>query len=259
VPGAIPAGRRRNREVLFTVCVGGARIGLFGAAMRILIVEDNNRLATAVQIALHEQGINADVTGLGRDGEEMAFLKAYDIILLDRMLPDRDGIDVCRSLRRRGLTTPIIMLTALDTTGDKVAGLNAGADDYVTKPFEIEELLARIAALLRRGVASEAMRLTYGELELNLSKRTARRAGQTIRLTSREFALLEFLMRRCDRVVSRSAIGENVWEMNYEPVSNVIDVCVSSLRRKVDKGFSKPLIHTVIGSGYMLSVEPHTA
>jgi DNA-binding response OmpR family regulator len=217
------------------------------------------RLAAAIRTALQEQGFSADTTGLGSEGEDAAFLKPYDVILLDRMLPDRDGIDVCRSLRRRGVTTPIIMLTALDTTGDKVAGLNAGADDYVTKPFEIEELLARIAALLRRGIAGEAARLTYGELELNLNKRTAVRAGQTIRLTGKEFALLEFLVRRCDRVVSRSAIGENVWETNYEPVSNVIDVCVSSLRRKVDKGFTKPLIHTVIGSGYMLSVEPHTA
>jgi two-component system copper resistance phosphate regulon response regulator CusR len=226
--------------------------------MQVLIIEDNPQMASLMQKCFQAQGYNADTTELGHSGEEAAFIKPYDVVVLDRMLPDRDGIEVARSLRRRGVTTPILMLTALGSTDDKVAGLDAGADDYLAKPFAFDELLARIRALLRRGEANESTHLVYEDLEMNLIKRTVTRGGQPILLTNKEFALLEFLMRRKDRVVSRTAIGEHVWDMNYEPSSNVIDVYVSMLRRKLSKGFSKPLIHTVIGAGYMLASEPHT-
>ncbi|MBI3759818.1 MAG: response regulator transcription factor, partial [Deltaproteobacteria bacterium] len=214
--------------------------------MQVLLIEDNPQMSALMQKGFQEQGYNADATALGHAGEETAFGKPYDVIILDRMLPDRDGIEVCRSLRRRGITTPILMLTALSDTEDKIAGLDAGADDYLAKPFAFEELLARIRALLRRGEPIESTRLTYDALEINLAKHTVTRDGQPINLTNREFSLLEFLVRRKERVVSRTAIGEHVWDMNYEPSSNVIDVYVSMLRRKVDKGFPKPLIHTVI-------------
>lgn len=225
--------------------------------MQVLLVEDNPQIATLMQKGLQEQGYNSDTADRGHAGEEAAFNNPYDVIILDRMLPDRDGLDVCRNLRRRGVTTPILMLTALSQIDDKVAGLDAGADDYLSKPFAFEELLARVRALLRRGEPAESTHLTYDDLELNLAKRTVMRAGQTINLTNKEFALLEFLLRRKERVVGRTTIGEHVWDIHYEPSSNVIDVYISMLRRKIDKGFARPLIHTVFGAGYMLAVDPH--
>ena len=166
-----------------------------------------------------------------------------------------DGFQVCRNLRRRRISTPILILTALSATGDKVAGLDAGADDYLQKPFEFDELLARVRALLRRGQAKEASKLKFDDLEMDLLSRTVTRAGQQIRLTAKEFALLEYLMRYPNRLLTRTSIGEHVWDMNFDSESNVIDVYVSMLRRKMDKGFSRRLIHTVIGAGYMLSLQ----
>jgi DNA-binding response OmpR family regulator len=218
--------------------------------MRILIIEDNPKMASAIQQGLTEHGYSVDVCHAGFEGEEMAAGGSYDAVILDLMLPDRDGKDICRNLRRRKVTTPILMLTAISGTPEKVAGLDAGADDYLTKPFEFDELVARIRALLRRGQATESTRLTYADLELDLSRRTATRAGERIRLSAKEFALLEYLLRNSDRVVPRSSIAEKVWDLNYEPASNVIDVYISSLRRKIDRGFGPRLIHTVIGTGY---------
>ena len=172
------------------------------------------------------------------------------------MLADVDGIDVCRGLRQRGLTTPILMLTALSSTSDKVAGLDAGADDYLTKPFEIEELVARVRALLRRGQAGEASTLKFEDVEIDLNRRTVQRDGHKIKLTAKEFTLLEYMLRNPNRVLSRSSIAEKVWDMEIDTESNVIEVYISMLRRKLDKDFDKPLIHTVSGSGYMLIAEP---
>jgi len=220
--------------------------------VRILLVEDNLKLATAICRGLQAQGYGTDVSGSGFDAEELAADEPYDLVILDRMLPDRDGLEVCRNLRRRGLKTPVLMLTALSAISERVAGLDAGADDYLTKPFEFEELLARIRALLRRGQATEATRLAYAGLELDLLKRTVEREGRKIRLSTKEFALLELLLRNADRVIDRMTIAQKVWDINFEPASNVIDVYISSLRRKIDLGFPEPLIHTVFGTGYRL-------
>jgi len=221
--------------------------------MRVLVVEDNPRMASVIRQGLAENGYAVDVARTGHDGENMAAAQLYDAVILDVMLPDQDGVRACANLRRRGVGTPILMLTALSRISDKVKGLDAGADDYLTKPFEFDELLARLRALLRRGQASESAHLKFADLEIDLLARKASRGGQEILLTAKEFALLEYFMRKPDRVLTRIDIGEHVWDMNFDPDSNVIDVYVSMLRRKLDKGFDKRLIHTVIGAGYKLS------
>lgn len=222
--------------------------------MRILVIEDHPKIAKAVSNGLSELGYNVDVAHEGYEGEDQAVINHYDLIILDLMLPDRDGLDVCRNLRRRQISTPILMLTALSGTVDKVTGLDAGADDYLTKPFEFDELVARVRALLRRGQATESVVLELDDLELNLVTREATRAGEKIDLSNREFALLEYLMRNPNRVLSRQSIGENVWDMNYSANSNVIDVYISALRRKIDKKYDPPLIHTIVGAGYRFGV-----
>lgn len=222
--------------------------------MRVLIVEDNPKMAGAIQKGLRSHGYAADVTHSGFEGEDLASVEPYDLIILDLMLPDRDGVDVCRNLRRRCVDTPVLMLTALSGTEDKVAGLDAGADDYLTKPFEFEELLARIRALLRRGEASEGRTLRCEDLELDLYTRRAKRGEVDIELSNKEFALLEYLMRNPNRVLSRTQIAEKVWDMNYEPGSNVIDVYVSALRKKLDRSFERELFHTIKGAGYRFGV-----
>jgi two-component system copper resistance phosphate regulon response regulator CusR len=224
--------------------------------MRLLVVEDDPTIAGFVRQGLEELGYVIDVVGDGKAGEVQAASGEYDVIILDIMLPGQSGIDVCRHLRQRGVSTPILMLTALSSTGNKVEGLQSGADDYLVKPFDFEELAARIQALLRRGQASEASVLRFEDLEMDLLKRQVARAGKKIHLTAKEFALLEYFMRRPNRVLTRTNIGQQVWDMNFEYSGNVIEVYVSTLRRKVDKGFDKPLIHTAIGAGYMLSAEP---
>ncbi|MEZ6317493.1 MAG: response regulator transcription factor [Phycisphaerales bacterium] len=222
--------------------------------MRILIVEDNPKMAGAIQRGLREQGYAADTCHTGFEGEDLGASETYDLIILDLMLPDRDGVEVCRNLRRRCVDTPIIMLTALSSTEDKVSGLDAGADDYLAKPFEFEELTARIRALLRRGEASEGRVLTCDDLELDLYSRRAKRGDDEHELSNKEFALLEYLMRNPNRVLSRTQIAEKVWDMNFEPGSNVIDVYISSLRKKLDRHTDVPLIHTVKGAGYRFGV-----
>ena len=220
--------------------------------MRILVVEDNKNLAHAIQRGLMEHGYGVDVAHLGEEGEELAASESYDLVILDVMLPDRDGVVVCRNLRRRKVSTYILMLTALSSVSEKIGGLEAGADDYLTKPFDFAELMARVRALLRRGTASESIKLQYGDLELDLLRREVRRDGQKILLRAKEMALLEVLMRNADRVVDRATISQKVWDMNYEPSSNVIDKYVSALRQKIDVGHERPLIHTVVGTGYRL-------
>lgn len=222
--------------------------------MRVLIIEDNPKMAAAIQRGLREHGYAADACHSGFEGEELAVTEPYDLVILDLMLPDRDGVDVCRNLRRREVSKPVLMLTALSSTGDKVAGLDAGADDYLTKPFEFEELLARVRALLRRGEATEGRTLTMEDLELDLYTRVARRGGVEHELSNKEFGLLEYLMRNPNRVLTRTQIAEKVWDMNFEPGSNVIDVYISSLRKKVDRGYERELIHTIKGAGYRFGI-----
>lgn len=224
------------------------------AAMRILVIEDNPKMAGAIEKGLRSHGYAVDVSHSGFEGEDLACIESYDLIVLDLMLPDRDGVDVCRNLRRRCVETPVLMLTALSGTEDKVVGLDAGADDYLTKPFEFEELLARVRALLRRGEATEGRLLQCGDLELDLYTRTATRGEAEHELSNKEFALLEYLMRNPNRVLSRAQITEKVWDMNYEAGSNVIDVYVSALRKKLDRGFEQELIHTVKGAGYRFGI-----
>lgn len=224
--------------------------------MQILLIEDSPKMAEAMRRGLAEHGYQVTVCHSGREGEELACQEPFALVVLDLMLPDHDGVDLCRNLRRRGCKTPVLMLTALSSTKDKVEGLNAGADDYLTKPFEFEEFLARVRALLRRGTETESALLHYADLEMDLIKRKVTRGGQTIHLTHKEFTFLEYLMRNPDRVLSRAMIGSNVWDMNFDAFSNVIDVYVSNLRRKVDKPFPTPLLHTVVGAGYMLSQSP---
>ena len=223
--------------------------------MRLLLIEDNPKMAGFIRQGFTEQGHAVDGAELGRDGEELGATKSYDLIILDIMLPDVDGVQVCRNLRRRGVKTPILMLTALSATGDKVAGLDAGADDYLTKPFEFAELVARVRALMRRGQAAESAQLRFGDLEMDLLARKITRSGKRIKLTTKEFALLEFFLRNPEKVLSRISIGEHVWDMNFDPESNVIDVYVSTLRRKLDVAGAPPIIHTVIGAGYILSAD----
>ena len=218
--------------------------------MRILVIEDNPKMNAAIQRGLQELGYAVDASLTGFEGEDLASGGEYDLIVLDVMLPDRDGMDVARSLRRRKVATPILMLTALSGTDEEISGLDAGADDYLTKPFEFDVLAARVRALLRRGEGTESSRLAVADVEMDLLKREVSREGKPIRLTAKEFALLEFLMRNPDRVLTRTVIGEKVWDMNFEAESNVIDVYISQLRRKLDRSFDTPLIHTVTGAGY---------
>jgi DNA-binding response OmpR family regulator len=221
--------------------------------VQILIVEDNLKMAETLRQGLSEHGYSSDCCHTAQEGGEAALVKSYDLIVLDRMLPDKDGLDVCRELRQQGVTTPILMLTGLTAVDQRVSGLNAGADDYLPKPFDFEEFVARIRALLRRGEVGEASKLKYADVEIDLLKRAVTRADTPIKLRNKEYELLEFFVRRHDRVLPRITIAEHVWDMNYDLSSNVIDVYVAALRRKIDRDFDKPLIHTIIGVGYMFS------
>jgi two-component system copper resistance phosphate regulon response regulator CusR len=223
--------------------------------LRFLVIEDNERVADVVSQALVEQTYRVDVALSGFDGMTKAAQNEYDAIILDLMLPDYDGVQLCRNLRRQRIDTPVLMLTGLNATDAKVDGLDAGADDYLTKPFEIEEFIARVRAMLRRTQGGSGSNLQYADLEMDLIKRTVTRAGTPIELTAREFALLELFIRNAESVLSKRAIGEHVWAMDIDENMNVIEVYVSRLRAKVDKGFEYPLLHTQIGAGYVLSRE----
>ena len=226
--------------------------------LRVLLIEDNAKLVDTMTRGLRERGYAVESAMTAADGEALAARHKYDLLILDLMLPDRDGLEVCRGLRRAGHRSPILILSALSATQDKVTGLDAGADDYLTKPFEFEELLSRLRALQRRGSGSEGTTLRFGDIELDLTRRVANRGNQTIQLTNKEFGLLEFFMRRPGTTVTRAQIGEHVWDLNFDPSSNVIDVYVSMLRRKIDRGFASALIHTVVGTGYVFGERPPT-
>lgn len=221
--------------------------------MRILLVEDDKRIARFVAKGLREQSYAVDVVGDGVEAGYKLSINDYDAVILDVMIPGRDGFDVCRDLRAAGIAVPVIMLTARDTVRDRITGLDSGADDYLTKPFAVAELLARLRALLRRGRVVRPAIISIGDLALDTGAQRATRMGQALALTAKEYALLEFLARETGRVVSRAEIAEHVWDENFDPLTNLIDVHINRLRRKVDNGFASKLIHTRRGAGYMLA------
>lgn len=220
--------------------------------MRILVVEDEKRIADFIARGLKEEHYAVDAAYDGEEGLYLAEINTYDLMILDIMLPKHDGVEMCRQLRSKKVNTPILMLTARAAIKDKVTGLNAGADDYLTKPFSFEELLARVKVLLRRPTDNKTSVLKVSDLELNQLNHEVRRMGKNVVLTSKEFALLEYLMLNCGQVISRSMISEHVWNEQFDSMTNVIDVHIRNLRNKVDDGFRKKLIHTLRGSGYML-------
>ncbi len=227
--------------------------GIYDRGMYILVVEDERRLAQVVRRVLEEEGHTVDTAFDGEEGLAMALEGSHDVIVLDIMLPEINGIEVCRSLRRNRVDTPILLLTALDSVDDRVRGLDAGADDYLPKPFAFQELLARLRALGRRKVqAREPSEMKSGDLVLDMRRRRAERAGKTIELSPKEFSLLEFLMRNEGRVVTRTQILDHLWGYDYATDSNLVDVYVAYLRRKVDRGHGRRLIRTVRGMGYAL-------
>ncbi|MBA2703402.1 MAG: response regulator transcription factor [Blastocatellia bacterium] len=221
--------------------------------MRILLVEDDPGIARFVAKGLREQAFAVDVTGNGEDALYKSTINDYDAIILDVMIPGRDGFSVCRELRATGSVVPVIMLTARDTVQDRITGLDIGADDYLTKPFAVTELLARLRALMRRGHVVRPATIQIGDLLLDTRAQRATRAERELGLTGKEYALLEYLAREQGRVVSRAEIAEHVWDENFDPLTNLIDVHINRLRRKVDSGFSTRLIHTRRGAGYMLA------
>jgi two-component system OmpR family response regulator len=221
--------------------------------MRILIVEDDKETAAYLAKALREAGHVPDHAADGALGAEMALAGDYDVLIVDRMLPKRDGLTIVEDLRKGGSDVPVLILSALGRVDDRVKGLRSGGDDYLAKPFAFSELLARIEVLGRRRRAGEAeMSYRVGDLELDRLSHTVTRGGRQILLQPREFRLLEYLMRHADKVVTRTMLLEHVWDYHFDPQTNVIDVHVSRLRSKIDKGFAAPLLHTVRGAGYMI-------
>jgi two-component system OmpR family response regulator len=221
--------------------------------MRVLVIEDDRETAHFLQKSLKESGHSADVAGDGETGLAMAQGGGYDILIVDRMLPRLDGLTVVKTLRTGGSRTPVLILSALGDVDDRVKGLRAGGDDYLTKPYAYTELLARIEALARRVVPEEQeTRYTVGDLVLDRLSHRVTRGGDAIQLQPREYRLLEYLMKNAGQVVTRTMLLENVWDYHFDPQTNVIDVHVSRLRSKIDKGFERPLLHTVRGAGYMV-------
>lgn len=221
--------------------------------MKILLIEDEPKVSAFIKKGLEEQTYEVDLAYDGFYGAKLALENEYALVVLDVILPRMNGVEVCRTIRQHNQTLPILMLTALGSTDDKILGLDSGADDYLVKPFEFQELLARIRALTRRvqeSVSNEVLQLA--DLELDVQKKTVTRSGVPISLTAREFALLYYLLRNKERVVSRVDIIEQVWETSFDTGSNVIDVYINFLRKKVDKDFSPKLIHTLVGMGYVL-------
>jgi len=224
--------------------------------MRALVIEDERKLAFYIKKGLEEHHFAVDVAYNGEEGVGYADENEYDVVVLDLLLPKKDGMTVLRELREKGDPVPVLILTARDTVADKVTGLDAGADDYLTKPFSFLELLARVRALLRRGTVEPQVKLQMGDLVIDLTAHRASRAGKSLQLTNKEFALLEFFMRNSGRVLTRTAIAEHVWDYRFEDtLSNVIDVFVNRLRNKIDRDFTQKLIHTVKGVGYVMREE----
>ena len=225
----------------------------YNGSMKILIIEDDREAADYLEKAFTEAGHTAHVAGDGETGFALADSGDYDVMVVDRMLPRRDGLSVIAALRSRGNTTPVLILSALGEVDDRVTGLRAGGDDYLTKPYAFSELLARVEVLNRRaGVKESETVYRTGDLELDRLSHSVKRAGKEIVLQPREFRLLEYLMRHAGQVVTRTMLLENVWDYHFDPQTNVIDVHVSRLRSKVEKGFDKPILHTIRGAGYML-------
>ncbi|MEO0544363.1 MAG: response regulator transcription factor [Pseudomonadota bacterium] len=221
--------------------------------MKILIIEDDKTSADYLKKALGEAGHGADIANDGETGHHMAQSGTYDALIVDRMLPEKSGLQVITELRGTGDMTPALILSALGEVDDRVTGLRAGGDDYLTKPYAFTELLARLESLQRRGSSAEADTVyQVGDLVLNRLSREVKRADQSIVLQPREFRLLEYLMRNADRVVTRTMLLEHVWDYHFDPQTNVIDVHISRLRSKIEKGFEKPLLHTVRGAGYVM-------
>ncbi|HYK25335.1 MAG TPA: response regulator transcription factor [Steroidobacteraceae bacterium] len=225
--------------------------------MHLLLIEDDQEAAQFLLKGLRESGYTVDHSGDGRDGLFQATEGRYDLIITDRMLPHMDGLALVKFLREQGVRTPVLVLSALGTVDERVQGLKAGGDDYLTKPFAFSELLARVEALLRRSAAPDAAptRLKVCDLEMDLLSRQVLRGGREIDLTAREFKLLEFLLRHAGQVVTRTMLLESVWDLHFDPQTNLIDVHMSRLRQAVDRGFGKPLIHTVRGAGYVIRDE----
>jgi len=225
--------------------------------MRILVVEDERKVAGFIRQGLEEEGHTVEVSADGAEALELLLAgPPYDLVVLDLMLPGRDGVAVLRTARARGVTTPVLVLTARDSVADRVTGLDLGADDYLTKPFAFEEFLARVRALLRRAGESRPVPLVLDTLALDPATRVVTRAGRRVELTTREYALLEYFLRNAGRVLTRPMIAEHVWGLDFDTESNVIDVYVGYLRRKIDAAGERRLLHTVRGAGYVLRGEP---
>lgn len=226
------------------------------AAMKVLVIEDDREAAAYIAKGLAESGYVVDRAFEGRDGLFMASSGGYDALVVDRMLPGMDGLSLIAALRAANVRTPVLILSALGAVDDRVKGLRVGSDDYLVKPFAFAELLARIEALIRRGPQVQTTtKLKVGDLELDLLARTVSRQGRAVELLPREFSLLEFLMRHAGQVVTRTMLLESVWDYHFDPQTNVIDVHISRLRQKLDKGFAHPMLQTVRGAGYRLSAE----
>jgi heavy metal response regulator len=223
--------------------------------MRILVVEDEKKVASFIKKGLEEEHYAVDIAYDGEEGLVLADINEYDLILLDIMLPKLDGMEVLRRIRGNGSGVPILMLTAKDAVEDIVSGLDSGSDDYLTKPFSFAELVARVRALLRRKTKEKTDLLTIDDLILSTSTHRVKRGGREIELTAKEYALLEYFMRNPNRILTRTLITEHVWDYHFDPSTNVVDVYVNYLRKKIDQGFEKKLIHTIRGSGYMIKDE----
>ena len=220
--------------------------------MRILVVEDEKKVASFIKRGLEEEGFSVDVAHDGDEGRYMAETNPYDLILMDVMLPKKDGLTVIRELREQDINSPVLCLTAKDTVDDIVSGLDSGSDDYLTKPFAFAELLARVRALLRRGTADRGAEIYFADLRLDPVAHKVWRGGKEIELTAKEYALLEYFMRNANQTLTRTMIAEHVWDYTFDSFTNIIDVYVNYLRKKIDKDFDKKLIHTVRGAGYVL-------
>ena len=227
--------------------------------MRVLLVEDNRRVSNSIRLSLIDDGYAVDTAFNGPDGQELAEMTPYDVIILDIMLPEKSGLEVCRELRRKRINTPILMLTARDAVEDRVAGLDSGADDYLVKPFAIEELRARLRALLRRESDDKSGQLVLGDLVLDPATHFVQRAGQPIELTAKEYALLEYFMRNPNRLITREMAESHIWSYDFQASSNVIDVYIRRLRSKIDAPFAEKLFETVRGAGYRLRANTETA
>lgn len=220
--------------------------------MRLLVVEDEKKMAAFLKKGLTEAGYSVDHAGTGASAEALAAENTYDCLVLDVMLPDQTGFDTASNLRREGYSGPILFLSALSGTKDKVRGLDVGGDDYLTKPFSFDELLARVRALLRRQTDQKGTVMRFGDLEMDLVKRKVRRGERGLELTTKEFALLEYFMRNPNKPLSRTSIAEHVWDVHFDSDSNVIDVYINMLRKKLGQAEEKKLIHTIVGVGYVL-------